>query len=108
MEDYIKRAKKAAHKYAMKLVISPLANKEAVIDVEQGFCAGAIYYKDVMDKWKRSHEIPPHLDIIRQQAYDNFFTDFYGHHQSDELKESVKMEIDAGVAWGIDNYSKTE
>lgn len=105
LEYFKKLAKKEAHKYAMHVVISPLAHKQAIFDVEQAFYVGAMAYRDVMYRHKETCEITPHLDILSQQAFEKFSFSYFGNQQSDELKKSIKTDIEEGVSWGIHNYS---
>lgn len=101
--EYLMLAKKAAHKYAMSVVIEPLKHRKAVLDVSQSFFVGAMEYREAMEIRRTIGKIPPHYDTISQNAFDNFFTDFFEEDQSDDLKESVKEDIDAGAEWAIYN-----
>lgn len=106
LDDFKKLAKKAAHKYAMHVVVSPLANKKAVSEVEQAFYAGAIGYREVMDTYRATRILPPHLDEIKKQAFDKYFYENFGDNQSEETKNVFIKIVCKGVGWGIDNYDK--
>lgn len=102
--DFQKQAKKAAYKYAMRVVVSPLAHKQAVSDVSQAFYVGAIEYREVMDTYRTTRMLPPHLDEIRKQAFGKFIENF-GTHQSEETQKAFMIDVYRGVGWGIDNDS---
>lgn len=106
LEYFKEQAKKAAHKYAMHVVASPLAHKQAVLDIEQSFYAGAMTYREIMDNHKRTCEILPSLDVICQQAFEKLSSSYFGDHQNDDFKKSIKTDVEKGVSWAIQNYSK--
>lgn len=101
LEHFKELAKNAVHKYAMRVVVSPLAHKQAVSDVSQAFLAGAMEYREVMDTYRTTRILPPHLDEIKKHAFDKFCENF--GYQSEETRNAFMIDVYKGVGWGIDN-----
>lgn len=107
IEDYKKKAKLAAHRYAMQTVGAPFAHKDVVTDVQEAFLYGAMAEKRDCDKTIATRKRGLSIDELIEQAYQELKTGYYcSWEHSKEMQSIIKTDIYEGIRWSITSYWK--
>lgn len=102
MEEFEKKAKRAAHKYAMTAVVSPFAHKEAVKDTEDSFLAGVYAQRENLMKTIRTRKRGLSFDELLEQTFAKHIAEYYNCAKNNkELIFCVKNDISKGIEWSI-------
>lgn len=102
MDKFQKKARSAAHRYAMTSVVSPFTHREAVKDTEDSFLAGVYAQRDNLMKTVRTRKRGLSVEELLEQTFAKHIAKYYnGAENNKDLMFCVKNDIYEGIKWSI-------